>query len=99
MVYLPTGSSDLIPDPRLHDLNFLFLSYSILCSSSLWRTDTIDVSKLNKPPRSPPHPQPNGLEINKADKPPSGLNTGLTVFIAEPQDEFLCFYSLSLGAK
>ena len=30
MVYLPTGSSDLIPDPRLHDLNFLFLSYSTL---------------------------------------------------------------------
>ena len=46
-------------------------------SSSLWRTDTIVVFKLNKPPVSiKPPPPSNGLEINK---PPGGLNRGFTV--------------------
>ena len=30
--------------------NFLFLSFSTMYSSSLWRTDTIVFAKLNKPP-------------------------------------------------
>ena len=60
-------------DPWLHDLNFLYFSFSTLYSNSLWRTNTIVVSKLNKPPPfqislpsplSPPTPS-NGLEINK----------------------------------
>ena len=60
--------------------NFLYLSFSTLYSSSLRRTDTIVVSKLNKPPLlSPPSllsTPSNGLEINK---PPGGLNRGFTV--------------------
>ena len=54
-------------DPWLHDLNFLYFSFSTLYSNSLWRTNTIVVSKLNKPPpplsnkpsvfiKPPPHP-------------------------------------------
>ena len=52
----------------------LYLSFSTLYSSSLWRTDTIIVSKLNMPPlsnrlpvsiKSPPPPQ---MGLNK----PSG---------------------------
>ena len=34
--------------------NFLYLSFSILYFSSLWRTDTIAFTKLNKPPPQPP---------------------------------------------
>ena len=53
-----------------------------LYSSSLWRTDTIVISKLNKPPICV-SPLLNGLEINK---PPQGrggggLNKGFTVNI------------------
>ena len=66
-------------DPWLHDLNFLYFSFSTLYSNSLWRTNTIVVSKLNKPPPppfqislpsplSPPTPS-NGLEINKPPPP------------------------------
>ena len=40
---------------------FLYLSFSTLYSSYLWRADTIIFSKLNKP-RAPPS---SGLEINK----------------------------------
>ena len=49
MVYLPIGSSDLIM--ILFDMtsNLLVLvSFSTLYSSSLWRTDSIVFSKLNK---------------------------------------------------
>ena len=62
-------------DPRLHDLKLLVLDlFYNLYSSSLWRTDTIVVSKLNKPPP----PASNKLETNKP--PPGGrLNTGFTV--------------------
>ena len=49
MVYLPTGSSELILILGYMTQNFLHLSFSTLYSSSLWRTDTIIVSKLNKP--------------------------------------------------
>ena len=49
MVYLPTGSSELILILGCMTQNFLYLSFSALYSSSLWRTDTIIVSKLNKP--------------------------------------------------
>ena len=62
--------------------NFLYLSFSTSYSSSLWRTDTIVFSELDKLPlpnklsiKAPP-PPPNGLEINK---PPGGLNRGFTV--------------------
>ena len=41
-------------DHRLYDLKLLYLSFSTLYSSSLWRTDTIIISKLNRPP-SPPN--------------------------------------------
>ena len=47
--------------------NFLYLSFSTLRSSSLWRTDTIFFTKLNKPPLTPglyyfsPPPSPEGL--------------------------------------
>ena len=53
MVYLPTGSSDLILILGCMTSNLLFLEllYFVL-SSSLWRTDTIIFSKVN------------GLEIN-----------------------------------
>ena len=53
MVYLLTGSSDLILILGCMTSNLLFLEllYFVL-SSSLWRTDTIIFSKVN------------GLEIN-----------------------------------
>ena len=54
-----------------------------LYSSSLWRTDTIVVSKLNKPPISV-SPLLNGLEINKprgGGGGGGGLNKGFTVNI------------------
>ena len=51
MVYSPTPGSDYsVSDPQLQDSNFLYLSYSTLYSSPLWRTDTIIFSKLNKAP-------------------------------------------------
>ena len=65
MVYVPTGRS------------VMSLSFSTLCSSSLWRTDTIVFSKLNKPPSLLSSPPPsNGLEVNK---PPMGRNRGFAV--------------------
>ena len=84
MVYLPTGSSDLSLILSCMTENILYLSFSTLYSSSLWRTDTIAISKLNKPPplkKSPPSllsspPSSNGLEINKPRK---GLNRVFTV--------------------
>ena len=53
MVYIPTGSLDLILILGYMTSNLLVLCFSnlyIVYSSSLWRTDTIVVSKLNKPP-------------------------------------------------
>ena len=54
---------------------FLFLNFSTLYSSSLWRIDTSFFSKLISPPSpsqisllsllSPPPPPSNGLEINR----------------------------------
>ena len=49
MVYSPTGSSDLFLILDCMASNFLCLSFNTLCSSSLWRTDTIVFAKLNKP--------------------------------------------------
>ena len=72
MVYSPTGSSDLILIRGCMTSSFLYLSFSTLYSSSLWRGVIIIVSKLNKPPAPS-----NGLEINK---PPGGLNRRFTVF-------------------
>ena len=51
-----------------------------LYSSSLWRTDTIVISKLNKPPISV-SPLLNGLEINKPLGGGGCLNKGFTVNI------------------
>ena len=52
MVYLPTGSSDLILIVGCVTSNFLYLSFSTLYSSSLWGTDTVFFAKLNKLPVS-----------------------------------------------
>ena len=90
MVYLLTGSSDLILIRGCMTFTFLYLSFSTLYSSSLRRTDTIVVSKLNKPPfpQLPTQISPlsllsspsNGLEINKPPPPPpAGLNRRFTV--------------------
>ena len=49
MVYLPSGDSNLTLIVGFMTENLLYLSFSTLYSSSLWRTDTIVVSKLNKP--------------------------------------------------
>ena len=79
-------------DPWLHDLNFLYFSFSTLYSNSLWRTNTIVVSKLNKPPHfqislpsplSTPPPPSNGLEIN-SPPPRGGLNRGFAVSVNLP---------------
>ena len=43
-----TGSSDLFSILGCMTSNFLYLSFSTLYSSSLWRTNTFDFSKLNK---------------------------------------------------
>ena len=74
----------LSSDPQLHDLKLLVLELFHLAMqfSSLWRTDTTVVFKLNKPPLSNKpsvsiKPPSNGLEINK---PPGGLNRGFTVY-------------------
>ena len=68
MVYLPTGSSDLILILGCRTSNSLYLSLTTLYSSCFWRTDTIVVSKLNTPPRPPP------------PSPARGLNRGFTVY-------------------
>ena len=68
MVYLPTGSSDLILILGCRTSNSLYLSLTTLYSSCFWRTDTIVVSKLNTPP--PPLPP----------SPARGLNRGFTVY-------------------
>ena len=52
MAYSPTGSSDLFLILGCTTSNFLYLSFSTLNSSSLWRTDTIVFAKLVKPPVS-----------------------------------------------
>ena len=51
-VYSPTGSTVLFMILIYMTSNFLYLSFSTLYSSSLWRTDTILWAKLNKPPIS-----------------------------------------------
>ena len=38
--------------------NFLYLSFSTVYFSSLWRADTNAFAKLNKPPISIKHPSP-----------------------------------------
>ena len=50
MVYLPTRSFRFDCDPRLHDLNVLYLSFSTLYSSFSWGTDIIAPAPSNKPP-------------------------------------------------
>ena len=56
--------------------SFLYLSFSTLYSSFLWRTDTIVFAKLNKPPL-------NVFEINK---PGGRLNRGFMVYTKEEYD-------------
>ena len=65
MVYLPTGSSDLIPILGCTTSNFLYLSFTTLYSSSFWRTDTIVVSKLNTHPPSPARELNRGFTVYK----------------------------------
>ena len=78
MVYLPPGSSDLILILGCVTSNFLYLSFSTLYSSSLWGTDIIVCSKLNKPPVSVKAPPPQmGLKLIS---PGGGVNRGFTVF-------------------
>ena len=71
-------------------LNFLYLSFSTLHSSSLWRADTT-FTKLNKPPFPigplsllTPNPS-NVFEINKSLQ---GVNRGFTV--SEPPSLYHC---------
>ena len=83
MVYSPTGSSDLLLIPSCMTSNFLYLNFSILHSSSLWRTDTIVFAKLNTLPLSnnPPvsiKPPPPPLNVFETNKPSGGLR-GFTV--------------------
>ena len=49
MVYLPTGSSDLILIPGCMTSNLLVLELFLFVLWLFWRTDTIIFSKLNKP--------------------------------------------------
>ena len=78
MVYSPSGRSDLFLILEcMTDLQLVLLELSTLSSSSLWKTDTIVFSKLNKPP-VPINPHSNGLEINEPRG--DGLNRGFTVF-------------------
>ena len=80
MVYLRTGSSDFIVIFGGMIYNLVFELFQIvLYRSSLWRTDTIIFSKLNKPPFPIKPPPPlNGFEINKPP-PGRGVNRGFTV--------------------
>ena len=53
MVHSPAGSSDLFLILGCMTSNFLYLSFSTLLSSSLWRTDNIvfaQMYELNKLP-------------------------------------------------
>ena len=61
MVSSPVGSSDLSLILGCMTSNFLYLSFSTLRSSSLWRADTIVYAKLNN---SPPPPLSNKLSLN-----------------------------------
>ena len=85
MVCSPTGGSDLFLILGCMTSNFLYLSFSTLYSSSLWRNDTIVWAKFNMHPsqisppslqrtiKPPPPSPPNVFEINKS---PGGLNRG-----------------------
>ena len=53
--------------------NFLYLSFSTLNSSSLWRTDTIVFAKLVKPPVSIKPPLKCVLNKQAPPPPPGGL--------------------------
>ena len=97
MVCSPTGGSDLFLILGCMTSNFLYLSFSTLYSSSLWRNDTIVWAKFNMHPSQisppvlqrtikPPLPSPpNVFEINKS---PGGLNRGFKEY--ERRLEFLC---------
>ena len=79
MVYSRVGSSDLFLILVCMTSNFLYLSFSTLHSSFLWRADTTTFAKLNKPPVSIKPPPPHKMfEINK---PPGVVNRGFTVDI------------------
>ena len=72
MVYLPVGSSDLFLILGCMPYTFLYLSFSTLPSSLLWRADTTTIAELSKPPLSTkppvsikPPPPPYMFEINK----------------------------------
>ena len=79
MVYSPAGCLDLFLILGCVISNFLYLSFSTLYSSSLWRTDTIVFAKLNepllsnKPSVSLTSPPSKGFEMNISPLPPRGL--------------------------
>ena len=73
MIYFPTGSSDFTMILGCMTENFLYLSFSTLYSSSLWRNDTIVVSwNILSPPSLLSPSSSNGLEKNKPLPPPEG---------------------------
>ena len=80
MVNSPAGSSDLFLIPSCTTSFFLYLSFSTLYSSSLWRTDTIVFAKLNKRPLSI-KPSSNAFEINNLLQ--VFLTLSLSPFVAE----------------
>ena len=87
MVYSQAGTSDLFLILGFMTLNVLYLSFSTLHSSSLWRTDTFFFAKLskpslsNKPPSLLSHP-PSPSNVFLMNEPPpfrGGLNRRFTV--------------------
>ena len=72
-VYSPAESSDLFLILGCMTSNFLYLSFSTLCSSSLWRTDTIVFVQLNKPP-PPATSHKSSVSIKPLPHPPPLVN-------------------------
>ena len=93
MLYSPAGSSDLFSNLCCVTSNILYLSFSTLHSSSLWRTDIIFFAKLNKPPGlylQPPPPSP-GCWIEDLRYPDvmfldmvTGMFVGIIIRVSKP---------------
>jgi len=82
MVYEPAGSSDLflIRGCMTSASNLLYVNFSTLYHSSLWRTDTIVFAKLNKPSLSNKPPVSINPPPQMSLKYISPLNRGFAVF-------------------
>ena len=92
MLYSPAGSSDLFSNLCCVTSNILYLSFSTLHSSSLWRTDIIFFAKLNKPP---------GLYLQPPPL-PGVLNRGFTVprcYVFRHGDWHVCRYNNNRVSK